>query len=103
MKKILFFSIMLIVMISISPGMAFAHPDTLKAVIMNDGVINNNVKIIGLDTKTIPFENDLEIFSEPWFWQNFILILILSIVVIMTICIGIVFKEELSMIKLIRN
>lgn len=94
--------IMLIVMISISPGIAFAHPDTLRAGLMNNDIPVDNVKFIGVETRNTPNEKDLELFSGPWFWHNFMLFLIVGIGLVMAISILTIYRDELP-IKLIRK
>lgn len=77
------------------PGIAYAHPDIIGAKVqfVNHTEIPHEIKNFNLKTSTD--NNDLEIFSEKWFWNNFIIILYTGIIGIMLPVIVIVYKRKI--------
>lgn len=86
--KIAIFTIIILIMSFIPLG--YSHPDPMS---MNY-VINGSktpVKVMGLVTEP---KEDPELFSNEWFYLNFIWILTGVITSIMLVTVSIVYKEE---------
>lgn len=84
--------ILLIFLIICITPFAYGHPDTLKAAIGG----NNQYSIIDLKTPFVDNSKTIEseFLSIEWFWENFILLLSVTIVLIMVPVFVIIYKEE---------
>lgn len=59
-------------MLIVSMPSSFAHPDPLNANVITNGTQVEKLKIIGLGEEK---DKELEWFTVPWFWHNFMLFL----------------------------
>lgn len=72
---------------------AFGHPDPLSMQLVENGMHNYNLKVIGLEQEEKDAE-EIELFSKEWFWKNFIGLLIISIILVMSTTIFFIMREE---------
>lgn len=85
----------LIILIMSSVPFALAHPDITGVKISGENGSIKNIALIGLDEEKIDDES-VEFLSNAWFWENFISLLIATIVLVMAVFIPINYREDLS-------
>lgn len=87
---------LIVILVVSSVPLAYSHPKTLDAHVVVNGT-DIAIKIIGLEN--IPAtEEDIEVFSEKWTWNNFILILVVTIALTMAFTVIVIYREDLCKI-----
>lgn len=92
MNKIILIVLILLTMNAIP--FTFGHPDPVQGKIMTNG---EEVKTKWIGIKSISSENkEVELFSNQWFWKNFMLLLLSTITTVISLTIFFIFREDIS-------